>query len=80
MNYVNRKAALRKKRVPEELSIIAYDGTYITRLAPMMLTAILQPLSELGKKAADTIIALIRHEPLPDLKPLAMKFQQGETC
>lgn len=75
-----REAALRKKHVPEELSVIAYDGTYITRLAPIMLTAILQPLSELGKKAADTIIALIRHEPLPDLKPLAMKFQQGETC
>ena len=75
-----REAVLRKRRIPEELSIVAYDGTYLTRMAPLLLTAVLQPLPELGKKAADTIVALIRHEPLPDLTPLPMKFQQGETC
>ena len=75
-----REASLRRCRVPEELSIVAYDGTYLSRLPPLTLTAILQPNSELGKKAADTIIAMIRHEPLPDLTPLPMKFQQGETC
>lgn len=75
-----REAALRKRRIPEELSIVAYDGTYLTRMTPLQLTAVLQPLAGLGKKAADTIIALIRHEPLPDLTPLPMKFQQGETC
>ncbi|MGM9539919.1 hypothetical protein [Anaerovibrio sp.] len=49
-------------------------------MIPIQLTAVLQPLSGLGKKAADTITALIRNEPLPDLKPLPMQFQQGETC
>ena len=75
-----REATMRKRRIPEELAIVAYDGTYLTRMAPLQLTAVLQPFAGLGKKAADAIVALIRHEPLPDLTPLPMKFQQGETC
>lgn len=75
-----REAYLRRRRVPDDLAIVAYDGTYITRLAPQLLTAVIQPMAELGKSAADAIVGLIRGEALPDIQPLQMKFQQGETC
>ena len=75
-----REAVRRGRKVPEDLSIVAYDGTYLTRLGPQTLTAVVQPLPALGRLAAETIVRRVRGEALPSLKPLPMTFQQGETC
>ncbi len=78
--YAVREGQQRGRRIPEDLSVVAYDGTYLTRLGPKVLTAVVQPLPALGQKAAEAIISLIRKEPLPSLEPLAMGFQTGETA
>lgn len=75
-----QEAFLRHRPVPEDMAIIAYDGTYLTRLSPLILTAIVQPMAKLGQKAADTMLAVIQNRPLPDLTPLPMEFQKGGTC
>lgn len=75
-----REASRRGRRCPDDLSIVAYDGTYLTRLGPQSLTAVVQPIPALGRRAAEAIVCRIRHEELPSLQPLPMGFQQGETC
>lgn len=75
-----REASRRGRRCPDDLSIVAYDGTYLTRLGPQSLTAVVQPIPALGWRAAEAIVRRIRHEELPSLQPLPMGFQQGETC
>ena len=78
--YALREAVRRGRRIPADLSIVAYDGTYLTRLGPQTITAVVQPLPALGRLAAEAMVRRIRHEALPDLKPLPMGFQEGETC
>lgn len=68
------------RRVPNDVAIVAYDGTYLTRLAPLCLSAVVQPFRALGQKSAQAIAALVHGETLPDLTPLAMQWQRGETC
>lgn len=75
-----REASRRGRRCPDDLSIVAYDGTYLTRLGPQSLTAVVQPIPALGRRVAEAIVRRIRHEELPSLQPLPMGFQQGETC
>lgn len=75
-----REGVRRGRRCPEDLSIVAYDGTYLTRLGPQILTAVVQPVPALGQRAAEAIVRRIRQEELPSLQPLPMDFQQGETC
>ena len=75
-----REASRRGRRCPDDLSIVAYDGTYLTRLGPQSLTAVVQPIPALGRRAAEAIVRRIRHEELPSLQPLPMGFQKCETC
>lgn len=75
-----REASRRGRRCPDDLSIVAYDGTYLTRLGPQTMTAVVQPIPALGRCAAEAIVRRIRQEELPSLQPLPMDFQQGETC
>ena len=75
-----REAIRRGRRCPEDLSIVAYDGTYLTRLGPQTMTAVVQPIPALGRRAAEAIVHRIRSEELPSLTPLPMTFQEGETC
>lgn len=44
------------------------------------MTAVVQPIPALGRRAAEAIVCRIRQEELPSLQPLPMDFQQGETC
>lgn len=75
-----REASRRGRRCPDDLSIVAYDGTYLTRLGPQTMTAVVQPIPALGQRAAEAIVRRIRNEELPSLQPLPMGFQEGETC
>ena len=75
-----REAIRRGRRCPDDLSIVAYDGTYLTRLGPQTMTAVVQPIPALGRRAAEAIVHRIRSEELPSLTPLPMTFQEGETC
>ena len=44
------------------------------------MTAVVQPIPALGRRAAEAIVHRIRSEELPSLTPLPMTFQEGETC
>jgi LacI family sucrose operon transcriptional repressor len=80
-----REAKLRKLKVPEELSIVSIDGTYITKLGPEILTSIVQPIEKMAKKLVSMIILQIEgkqveeklHKHQFELIKLYVNFQQN---
>lgn len=54
------KEAIKKgKKVPEDVKIIAYDGTYVTKIVSPSITSIVQPIDQLAKKSTQLISELI---------------------
>ncbi len=49
------------KRIPDELCIIAYDGTYILDVIDANLTTIVQNLELYSAQVVDTILTLIEN-------------------
>lgn len=66
--------------IPEQLKLVAYDGTDMTTLGPYKLTSIRQPIRELAALAANKIVSLMREETdkLPWILPPTLV--PGETC
>lgn len=56
-----RQALKDKIKIPEELSIVAYDDYYFMDLLDVPLTTIKQPIYEMGKEAAHKIVSLINN-------------------
>lgn len=47
------------KKIPEDLAIISYDGTYITNASTVKITTIHQPYKKIAEKAVDQILRMI---------------------
>ncbi|MEV0719568.1 LacI family DNA-binding transcriptional regulator [Asanoa sp. NPDC050611] len=57
-------AQARGVRVPEQLSIVGFDDTYLTVMSTPALTSVRQPLREMGRVALRTLLSLIAGEKL----------------
>ena len=73
-------AVRRGIKVPEQLKLVAYDGTYITQNGICRLTAVRQPIFALAEAAAKKIVAMIngQQDNLPLVFPPSLL--PGETC
>ncbi|WP_334104846.1 LacI family DNA-binding transcriptional regulator [Muricomes intestini] len=79
IGYMN-EAMRRGIRVPEDVKIVSYDGTYVTRMTEPKVTAIVQPIQELASVAVHLIDELINGKPYQDKKVmLDVKMQTGGT-
>ena len=59
------KAVRRKGRsVPEDVSIIGFDDTYVARLADPALTTLHQPLLEMGKSSVTIAYSILNKKPV----------------
>ena len=75
-----KEASTRGYEVPKDLKLIAYDGTYVTRLVDKAITSIKQPIDLLAEEAVNTIVALIEEQEVENLNVvLDVSLQQGET-
>lgn len=75
-----REAAKRGIRVPEDLSVVAIDGTYVTQIGPVELTAIVQQIDVLARRATDMAVSMVAGGGQPEgPRVIDVKLQQGET-
>lgn len=66
--------------IPDDLKLIAYDGTDITRMSPQTITAVRQPIEELAELAAEKITHLVTGETDNKSWVIDPYILQGETC
>ncbi|GAA1840897.1 LacI family DNA-binding transcriptional regulator [Asanoa iriomotensis] len=57
-------AQARGLRVPDDLSVVGFDDTYLTVMSMPALTSVRQPLREMGRVALRTLLSLIAGEKL----------------
>ena len=75
-----KKALSMGKRVPHDLKVVAYDGTFILNTAYPSPSAIVQPIDKLAKVAVDSLHAIINGEKVDrNTKVLDIEFRQGMT-
>lgn len=55
-----RQLLKRKKQIPRDVKIVAYDGTYVAKVGVMNLTVVQQPIEELTNRAVHVLINMIQ--------------------
>ena len=54
-------------RIPEDVSIVGFHDAPFAAFLDPPLTTVRMPLAEMGRQAADNLLALLRREPIEDL-------------
>lgn len=73
-------AVERGYNIPNDLKLIAYDGTFVTRMTDPIITAIVQPVKNLALEAVNTIINLIEGNEIKEKRiMLDVELQKGMT-
>lgn len=68
-------------RVPEDVSLVAIDGTYVTRIGAMTLTAVVQPLEAMAEGAVDLMLQRLEDGAKGNTCPtFEVSIQPGESC
>lgn len=68
------------KRVPQDCSMVAIDGTYVTRMGNLQVAAIVQPLEEMAEKAVDLIVDMVERNIRPPAETIVpVSVQEGDT-
>ena len=76
MNEVRRQ----NRKIPEDVKIVAYDGSYITKLVEPQLTIIVQPIRELAKESVRLLSSLIDEEEYKNRRiVLGVTLKKGNT-
>ena len=74
------EALKRGKRVPEDVKIVAYDGTFVTEMVEPRLTAVVQPVAELAHESVRLISNLINGMTYRNKQVLLeAKLERGKT-
>jgi LacI family sucrose operon transcriptional repressor len=68
------------KKVPEDVKLLAYDGTAATRMGLQPITAIRQPIVELAQLAVKKIINMVNEEQDDTPWVLPPSLLAGKTC
>lgn len=75
-----REAVKRKKSVPGEIRLLAYDGTYVTRMGEHNFSAVVQPFKALADACVRKMNALILNQKEDSQETiLPVSFQEGDT-
>lgn len=68
------------KRVPEQLKLVAYDGTPLLGLTCPRVTAVVQPIARLAQKAVQLIVDQIEEKPIREKwVELPVSLYAGDT-
>jgi PAS domain S-box-containing protein len=67
-------------RVPEDIAVIGFDDTDDARASIPSLTTIRQPFFDLGRQAAETLLALIDGQSVPTYTRIPAQLIVRESC
>lgn len=68
------------KSIPEELSIVAYDGTYVVNMNNIKLTTIVQPIESISKKVVEVMTQKIEGKKVETTNiRLPVVLEKGDT-
>lgn len=68
------------RRVPEDLKVVTYDGTDVSRVCYPEVTSICQNVKFLAERCANTVISLIdEKERVPHRQLLSVELRQGQS-
>lgn len=75
------KAVLKSgRRIPDDVRIVGYDGTFLVECSTPSLTTIVQPIPQLAKLAVSTILELINGSLITTQpRPLEVVLREGDT-
>lgn len=74
------EAIRRHRKVPGDVKVIAYDGTFITEIVEPRMTAVVQPIEGLAKEAVRLLSALISGKEYHNKQVvLGVKLKKGNT-
>ncbi len=77
---VLQSAFAHRKRVPGDLKLVAYDGTYGVSLSNPRITAVVQPIARLAGEAVRLVVDLIDGKKLQEKKvELPVSLRVGDT-
>lgn len=68
------------RRVPTDVSVIGFDDVVIATTSDPMLTTIRQPLEDMGRVAAETVIAAVQGRDVDRQPVLATTLVQRESA
>lgn len=67
-------------RIPNDLCIVAYDGTEITELSYPELTVVQQDCAEIARKCVENVLKMVDGEKVPELELIPVKLiERGTT-
>lgn len=67
-------------KVPEDISIAGFDGTYVSEIITPRLTTISQNYGEVGKTIIETITSIVKGEDTQREKIVETKLITGDSC
>ena len=66
--------------IPDDLCIVAYDGTEITELSYPELTVVQQDCAEIARKCVENVLKMVDGEKVPELELIPVKLiERGTT-
>jgi LacI family gluconate utilization system Gnt-I transcriptional repressor len=69
----------RSIRVPDDLGIVGWGGMEAASVLPKRLTTTVVPTTQIGKQAAEALVARLKGEPVQDVTVIATRLVPGET-
>lgn len=68
------------RAVPDEFTVVAYDGTYVVNMNQKSLTTVVQPIGEIANRVVDTMCRLVDKELVKTVKELIpVSLKKGGT-
>ncbi len=70
----------RHRKVPQDVKIVAYDGTFITEMVEPKVTVVVQPIEEMAKESVRLLGNLINGKEYQNMQVvLGVQLRKGDT-
>lgn len=66
--WLMKELTYREIKVPEDVSVVGFDNSYLGDLSPVRLTSLSHKSHEMGTAASETLLKLMKGIPAPSLK------------